>query len=496
MFDKTKLIVVVDLGSNSFHMTVTRSHDGQLTVIDSLKESVRLAAGVTAEHTLDTVTQKRALECLARFAQRLQNIKHDGIRVVGTNALRQAHQAEDFVALAEKTLGHRIDIISGIEEARLIYAGVYQDHPLPERRNLVIDIGGGSTEFIIGEGPTPRTLESLYMGCVNFTRRFFDAGYSHKRMQQAITAARQELEPIEISFRALGWQHVLGSSGSIRSIEDTLLQLKLSEHGITASGLKKLHQLLAKDDRLPNLSADRRPVFFGGLAILTAAFDALNIEHMEYSNSALREGVLHELLGRQRQNDVRNTTIQHFVQRYAIDKTHAQRVQKTARSFYQQAQINWLLSNDNKELADYLDWAAQLHEIGLAVAHSGYHRHGAYLLRHSDMPGFSIREQKYLALLVNAHRRKIRAEYFKEISSVERPILLKLLLILRISVLLHRNRLDNFLPDLKISAHLQGITLSIAEKWLQEHPLTLADIQEEQKHWSNNGFELLLKTQL
>jgi exopolyphosphatase/guanosine-5'-triphosphate,3'-diphosphate pyrophosphatase len=491
------LLAAIDLGSNSFHMTVARVKDGQMLVIDALKEMVRLASGITADHDIEESTATRALACLQRFGQRIHDIPGRNIRAIGTNAFRRAGRAKKFLAAAEKALGSPIQVISGIEEARLIYLGVQTCYPLPGQKKLVVDIGGGSTELIIGRDHLPGKMESLYMGCVGFSLEHFpDGKITAKRFTRAVLAARQELEPIASGFRKAGWEIALGSSGTVRSIADNCIALKLDERGITLTALHKLCELLLAaghidDAGLPALPAERAPVFAGGLAILIAIFEALEIPHMIASTCALREGILYELVGRLDQRDIRGRTIDHLCQRYQIDRPHAERVAQTALRLLDSVRTVWGL--EGPEDHALLGWAAQLHEIGLTISHSRYHRHSGYLVENSDLPGFTREEQNLLAALVRMHRRKPRKEYCQGIEGDDENRLLRLATLLRLAVVLHRSRLQQALPEISVKAALNALALSFPSGWLETHPLTEADLQQEAEYLQTIGIELKIK---
>lgn len=499
MFNKkdSDLLAAIDLGSNSFHMTVARMKDGQMHVIDAIKEMVRLASGVTADHDIEESTAGRALACLQRFGQRIHDIPEKNIRAIGTNAFRRAGRAKKFLAAAEKALGCPIQVISGIEEARLIYLGVQTCYPLPGLKKLVVDIGGGSTELIIGRDHVPGKMDSLYMGCVGFSLEYFpDGKITPKRFTRAVLAARQELEPVKNNYRKAGWEIAIGSSGTIRSIADNCIALKLDERGITLSALNYLREHLLAAGHigsagLPELPAERAPVFAGGLAILTAVFEALEIPHMISSTCALREGILYELTGRMDQRDIRGRTIDHLCQRYQADTAHAERIRRTALKLLESVHAGWAL--ENPEDAVLLGWAAQLHEIGLAISHSRYHHHSGYLVENSDLPGFTREEQKLLAALVRLHRRKPRREYYEEVKAGECERLLRLAALLRLSAVLHRSRLQQQLPDISVEAGTHSLTLSFPPGWLESHPLTEADLRREADYLQAIGIELYAK---
>ena len=305
----------VDLGSNSFHMVVGRHTDGQITIVDRLREMVRLAAGLDPHGRLSKEATDRALGALARFGQRLRDMRAQSVRVVGTNTLRKAKRKAGFLERARETLGHPIEIISGIEEARLIYAGVTQTMPLEPGRRLVVDIGGGSTECIIGEGYEPRILESLYMGCVALSAQHFpDGRMTDKRFERAIVACEVELEPLQVPFRGIGWEHAAGSSGSVRAVAEAIRELDASATAITREGLAELTDHLVragniKSAGLSSITEERAPVFPGGLAVLTAVFNALEVESMRVADGALREGLLYDMIGRLTDEDARASSV-------------------------------------------------------------------------------------------------------------------------------------------------------------------------------------------
>ncbi|OHC82369.1 MAG: exopolyphosphatase, partial [Sideroxydans sp. RIFOXYB12_FULL_59_6] len=403
------LLAAVDLGSNSFRLQVARVENDQLYMLDGLREAVRLASGITADKRLDQASQKRALECLQRFGERLRGLPREAVRAVGTNSLRVAKNAPEFLKQAEAALGFPIEVIAGREEARLIYMGVAQGLPQDEERRMVMDIGGGSTEFIIGEGLQPLHLESLYMGCVSYSARFFpDGKVSKTSLKQAEVAARNELQAIVSEYAKSHWSVALGSSGTARVLCDVLEQNGYSASGITRDGLELLRaKLLEVGDvaklELPGMKTDRVPVFAGGFAIMYAAFCELGIELMRPALGALREGVLYDLLGRFTHNDMREATVQQFKRRYHVDQAQTERVGKLA------AQLAQAFADDHvdEEEMQLLAWACDLHEIGISVAHSGYHKHSAYILANADMPGFSRKAQQNLSLLALSHRGKL-----------------------------------------------------------------------------------------
>ena len=489
------VLAAVDLGSNSFHMVVARYTHGQLVIIDRLREMVRLAAGVAENGRIDKEAAARALACLQRFGQRLRDMRADSVRVVGTNALRLAHRKQAFLERAREALGHPIEIISGMEEARLIYAGVAHTMPSEPGKRLVVDIGGGSTELIIGEGLAPLDLESLQMGCVSLSERFFrDGKISAKRMAGARLAARLELEPVQAAFRRRGWDRSAGSSGTVRAIGEAIRELDNQALLITPAGLERAISYLVeaghvRELKLAALTEDRRPVFPGGLAILAEIFAGLSLKEMRIADGAMREGLLYDMVGRYTDEDARDRTVRGMQQRYHVDFAQAERVEATSLNFLEQTAEAWKLQGDPAaELA--LKWASRLHEIGLDVSHSGYHRHGAYLLENADMPGFSREEQRLLARTVGGHRRKLALEGLEELVPPWDRTAVHLIIILRLAVLLHRGRSPEALPPITLAAGSKSLEAHFPARWLKDHPLTSADLQQEVDYLRAAGVRL------
>jgi len=487
-------LAAVDLGSNSFHMVVARVVRGQPVVVDRLREQVRLAAGLDGDGFLDASAARRAVECLQRFGQRIRNQRNVGVRAVATNTLREARNAEDVRARSEEALGYPIEVISGREEARLIYLGVcHTTAPAPGPR-LVVDIGGGSTECILGEAFDPTLVDSLYMGCVRYSQRFFGKGtITKKRMEKAMVAGRLEMRTVAARMKGRELNSVVGASGTIRACADVLRENGWSEHGISRDGLARLRQALVdigntEDLNLPGLKPERAPVFPGGIAVLSSVFDALELETMTPSSGALREGVLYDLLGRYRHEDVRDRTIQTFCDRYHVDLGHARRVEATALGFLDQVREAWQL--DREPSRRFLSWAARLHEVGLAVAYSGHHRHGAYLVENSDMPGFSRDDQRLLATLVRGHRRKLRPGYFRDLTARQRHHAIHLAVLLRLAVRFRRGRRDRALPGITLKAKPGALRLKLPDDWVEEHPLTREDLANEAHYWRAIGLKL------
>lgn len=482
----------VDLGSNSFHLLVARREHGELRFIDRIKEMVRLGGGLDEAGYLDQETQHRALECLARFDQRLRGIPDSNIRAVGTQTFRRMRQANAFLMIAETALGCPVDIIGGREEARLIYLGVSQGVSGHQERRLVMDIGGGSTELVIGEGQEPLEMESLQFGCVSSTRWYFGSGkISQRKWEKALRAVRAELQELEVRYRRIGWETAIGSSGTIRAAASICAARGWCEEGITARALARLvTEVLScqavSELQLSGLSERRQAVFIGGLAVLSAAFDALGIDHLKVSPYALREGVLHDLLGRLEHRDPRAKTVQAFVARYAVDPDQLRRVRGLAAEALRQVASD--LSAES--LADLLGWAADLHETGLSVSHSGYQRHSGYLVGESDMAGFSQQEQLFLATLVRYHRRSIPDGYAADLPPRLHEPLRVLLYCLRLACILSRTREDEALPEFRIHRHGRRLIQHFDARWAMSHPLTMADLEHERVQAGIIGLDL------
>lgn len=489
-----ELLAAVDLGSNSFRLQVARVVDDQIYPLDGLKETVRLAAGLGQGKLLDGPSQLRAIEALSRFNERLRGFAPDQVRAVATNTLRVAKNAPQFLPQAEAALGFPIEVIAGREEARLIYVGVAHTLPDPGSQQLVVDIGGGSTEFIIGRSFEPKALESLYMGCVAFSLRYFPDGRMDKKsLREAELAARRELETIEHDFRSLGWDEAVGSSGTARALLDIMELNGWCQGALTREGMEKLRAMLLRIgdvNRLgiPGFKSERLPVLAGGFAIMSAVFDAFGIERMGFSEGALRLGVLYDLLGRYHHQDLRDATVLQFMRRYQVDNRQAARVLATATRLLRDLQPS--IADDHPDLR-LLSWAAQLHEIGISVAHAGYHKHSAYIVGNADMPGFSRMDQSRLARIVLAHRGKLEKVYSASADARDWP----LIFCLRLAALLHRSREDFTEMPLRLERVAQGYVLHAQAEWLSDSPLTAASLHEEQRLWASVGTELKLRTQ-
>ncbi|MEM7355707.1 MAG: Ppx/GppA phosphatase family protein [Acidobacteriota bacterium] len=491
------ILAAVDLGSNSFRMVIARLVKDELRPLDRLREGVRLAECLDHRQRLTAEGKNRALSCLLKFGQRLRDFPDGNVRAVGTNTLRKARNTAEFLDQAETALGHPIEVVSGQEEARLIFLGA--SHSLagnnPTRR-LVVDIGGGSTECIVGEAFEPIRAESLYMGCVGYTLAHFPGGkITRKRMRRAVTAAPLELRPGASDFRYVGWDQCAGASGTIHAVAEILRQNGWSDRDITRDGLETLRQTILATDHVDNLvlkglKTDRAKVLPGGVAILSAIFESLEIDRMTVASGAMREGVLYDLLGRIRHEDARDRTIQRFIKQYDVDVPQTRRVQATALRCLDQVAGAWDLDRESSQA--FLSWSASLHEIGLGIAHGGFHKHSAYLVDNSDMPGFSVQDQKILSLLVRGVRRKFPKALFAELPAGAAQTALRLCLLLRLACLLNRSRSQRTLPELTLAVSKRKLILTFPDGWLARHPLTEADLEQEKIYLKTAGIKLRL----
>ena len=486
-------LAAVDLGSNSFHLLVGRIVDGQIYPLDTLREQTQLGAGLTADKRLDRASQARALEVLAQFRERLRGLPRDAVRAVGTNALRIAKNSAAFLREARETLGFPIEVIAGREEARLIYLGVAHALPPAENRRLVVDIGGGSTELIVGQGLKPKLMESLYMGCVSWSQRHFPEGRIDKKsLKAAVLEARQELAAVSRSYIRSGWQEAVGSSGTARSIEGILVENRYAANGITREGLERMWDLLVdagrvEPDRIPGLKAARASVLPGGFAIMYAIFEELDIAQMTVSEAALRHGVLYDLLGRVMHHDMREATVAQFMRRYNVDAAQAARVRDLAIRIYDQ--LSGRVASEDDPDRMLLDWAARLAEVGLSIAHAQYHRHSAYVLSNADMPGFSRVEQQRLARIVLAHRGKLEKVRGDGIENGD----WNLVFALRIASTLLRRRTGVRLPAFRAISGDARYSLELPKSWLARNALSAAALESEARQWEAVGRQFAVR---
>jgi len=494
---QSEIIAAVDLGSNSFHMIVGELRHGQLAILDRIRETVRLAEGLSASGDLSDEARQRSLECLSRFGERLRNMHASCVRAAGTSTIRLAREDTSFMSEAEALLGHPIEVISGIEEARLVYKGVTHSLPPTDGMRLVVDIGGGSTEIILGEAAVPRALESLHLGCVSMSERFFPGGrITTEGFAAARMAARLELRPVKSYFRNVQELESIGASGTIRATERVAQALGLEDTGLTLAAIESMiDKVLTFESTsklsLQGLSERRAQVWPGGLAILAELFIALRIRHMGVSDGALREGLLYDLLGRLQHEDARERTVQSMASRYNVDAEQAQRVARSAAELLDDCAVAWGLESELAALG--LDWAARLHEIGLDISHNGYQRHGAYIAEYADMPGFPRAEQRFLAFLIGSQRDAIDTARLAQLPRSWRQPALRLAALLRLAVLLNRSRNPVPHPPAEVEAADETLAIHFDPEWLALNPLTIADLDRERAYLADVGYRLELR---
>lgn len=492
-------LAAVDLGSNSFRLIVGRVNfspvGDQILPIDQIKETVRLAAGLNENGLLTEEAQERALAALHRFGERLRAFHPDRVRAVATNTFRVARNANEFLARAKEALGFPIEVIAGREEARLIYLGAAHSLPVDDRPRLVIDIGGGSTECIVGTNYESTLLESIPLGCVSLTQRFFPGGnVDREAFQKARLLCRDAISPLVERYRSAGWHTAIGTSGSAKAL-CAVTQTDFGEDMLSAERLAELESILLKAGhvdrvRLEGLKPDRRPVIAGGLAMMSALFQELGIQSLAYCDGALREGVLYDLLGRSSGEDMRAVTVAQMVRRHRLDARHGDAVAALAIRFYDD--ITTEVDPQTKSVRRLsLQWAAQLSEVGLSIGHDDHHKHGAYILEHCDMPGFSEAEQRDLATMVLAqcggltklnNRLHCQDDWLRVLS-------------LRLAVIFHRRRDGVLPPEVRVRIKPAGARIDLAAPWLEEHPLTRQSLEHESLEWTRAGpWELSLRS--
>jgi exopolyphosphatase / guanosine-5'-triphosphate,3'-diphosphate pyrophosphatase len=485
-----RLLAAVDLGSNSFRLLVGRieSHElgDQVMPIDSLKESVRLAAGLGKDGLLDEASQQRAFTALQRFGERLRSFRPEAVRAVATNTLRVAHNAREVLSQAEKTLGFPIQVIAGQEEARLIYVGAAHALPVDGVNRLVVDIGGGSTECIVGRDYHAALLESANVGCVSLSQQFFKEGQVNaENFAHALYTARAILAPIALKYRQHGWGYAVGTSGTAKALTQAV-QSSFATDILTREHLSRFTELLIKAGhvdrvRIEGLKPERRPVLAGGLAALCAVFDELGVDSMRYCNGALRQGVLYDLMGRSAGADMREITVVQLVARYNVDEQHGAVLAETARALF--AQLARAPEAEITRRSQLLSWSARLAEIGMTISHEDFHKHSAYILQNSDMPGFARDEQSQMASLALGQTGGLR----KLRSVISEPIDWLMVLCLRLASILHRRRdhEEGQLPTLTLKR--ERVRITVTRDWADAHALSDESLGAEAEAWSELG---------
>lgn len=497
METSSALYAVVDLGSNSFHMLITRQLADSVQVVDRVKRKVRLAAGLDSNNILSEQAIAKGLECLSFFAERLQDIPKSNIRIVATATLRLAENRADFIAQAELILGHRISLLSGIAEAEYIYLGVAHTNCSADKR-LVLDIGGASTELIVGHGFTIKKAHSLNMGCVTFNQQYFPKGtLTADNFSRAIAAAELAIKTVKAEFCDIGWQCVLGGSGTMQALAEILIY----QHKPTVISLNFLYQVQTELQTFDNiscinlagLSSERSPVIASGLAILIALFKQFAIEKLTLSSGALREGLLYEMLPDSHTINIRQRTISALSQRFHVDQQHAQSIKQQVSIIFTQLKNTWDLPNDNA--FEILQASCDLHEIGLLLEYKYHQRHSAYILKHADLAGFSQSDRQLLVAFVSLYKGDINQALIKQQASIGADYAMKLLIILRLAVILCRRRKDDKLPSYQITANDKSLNLFLPSAWLKQHALISDELKQENIHLVRLGYALNIKCQ-
>jgi exopolyphosphatase/guanosine-5'-triphosphate,3'-diphosphate pyrophosphatase len=491
------LLAAVDLGSNSFRLEIGRFDQGQINRTEYLKETVRQGNGLDVDRNLTLEAMQRGWDCLARFAERLADFKKIQVRAVATQTLREARNRDEFLSKAHEILGFPIDVISGKEEARLIYQGVAHLLPQSDERRLVVDIGGRSTEIIVGKGLEALHMESYRVGSVAWSMKYFQDGqFTARAFESAEIAAKAILDEATDSYRADGWDVAYGSSGTIGAVSDVLSAAGWAPGLITRAGLDWLVDRLIKAQsadriKIDGMKEDRRAVIGGGVSVLRAVFDLLDIQHMQVAAGALRHGVLYDLLERDEgPSDLRSTSVNRLANKFGSDTVQAQRVSKVSQQLFSMLSKDQPAAETNSFLRK-LQWAAQLHEIGSQISHSDYHKHGAYILGNTDAPGFALPELHRLSLLVLGHRGKLR----KLEADFEDRFFIQQLLSLRIAVILCHARRDPDLQGLQIEAGSEPARLFVLNYrpgWDTAFPQSAHLLREEILAWQKTPWTLIL----
>lgn len=496
---QSQTVAVVDLGSNSFHLVLARIINKDVQILLKEKIKVRLAKGLNDDLVLDEESIQRGLKTLNIFAHTLDGFHPDDVNIIATYTLRVAKNAKDFFRRAKKILPYPINVVAGQEEARLIYQGVAHSMHFTDKR-LVIDIGGGSTELIIGQGFEPLALTSRNVGCVNLSKQFFkDGNISKKQFKKAFLKVEQEVQPITKGYKKIGWQQCIGTSGTISALTEIAIANGFCEQHLSRGGLEKIKNLLLSFDHINDISLlgltdDRRPVVVSGLVVLIAIFDMLNIESIEYCDKALREGALYEMEERMQHKDIRQRSVDSLITRLSVDTEHADRVAQTCKVLYRQLKKFWPLNQVN-DAKLFLIWAAKLHEIGLHINSSSVHRHSAYIVANSPLPGFNQESQLLLTTLLRFHRKKIKPDELPEFSLFQQNDVIRLIVLFRLAVLLNQKRQNNFLPDLQVNAKDCNLELNFAKGWLLDKDLFNSVIDVEQQQIAKLGINLIVNDQ-
>ncbi len=493
------LYAAIDLGSNSFRLEIGQMDAGQLRRVEYIKETVRQGNGLDAERNLTQEAMERGWDCLARFGERLAGFRPSHVRAVATQTLREARNRDVFLAKAKRILGFPIEVIAGKEEARLIYLGVSHLLPQSPERRLVVDIGGRSTEMILGQQENASTLESYRVGSVAWSMKFFPEGaWTLSSFKSAEIAAKAVLDEAQVLFNRSHWDTCYGASGTVGAVADVLTAAGWPEEKITREGLSWLKDRLIKAQspdnlRLDGVKEDRKPVIGGGLAVLQAVFDLLQIDEMQVAQGALRHGALYDLIEREGTQDVRSAMVEWLAQRFGTDKSQADRVSKTAQSLLQallpaSAEV---APEERQRYLKKLNWACQLHETGMRISHSDYHKHGAYILDNTDLQGFTLDELHRLSQLVLGHRGKLR----KLELALDDIRFVQQLMALRLAVIFCHARRDPDLTglDIQCDALRRIVSLKVSAAWAEGWPQTAHLLREESNAWQKTDWAFQLQ---
>ncbi len=495
-----ELYATIDLGSNSFHMLTAAVEHDEIKILDSISDKVMLAEGLSKKNGIHPDAMQRGLECIQRFSQRITQIPKENIRIVGTNTLRAAINSDIYVAELEKLLGDiPIEVVTGIEEARLIYLGVNHSWCSlnNQSKNLVLDIGGGSTEIILGKSFKLKQAESLRMGCVAYRRFFPNDEICKAHFNKAVKAAKYELSSIQEVFDNQNWLDVIGSAGTFKAIEQILIANQLSDEGITKKSLKQLKKIILNFNSMHTLDIsglknNRHTTIVPGVAIALAIFQTFDIDRMFISRGGLREGILYDLLGRLTQEDIRQRSIEAIAHRYKVSSHSSQLMTNTCLKL-----LNHYKSHTDtlkKPQRDFLLWAAQACRIGLAINHSQYNIHSAYLIKHSELSGFSIKQKNILACIVKNHRRKIHLKEFDtlNLSKPEKTQFIQVIFLLRLTSIITQNGNTNQCNSLQLEFSEQSFRIFATNKWLEKHTLIKHALNIEKRYWKKAGFSFEL----
>jgi len=483
------LLAAVDLGSNSFRLEIAAAAGTHVERQGYWKETVRLAAGLGPDQRLSARAIQSACACLARMNERMRGLPTEQVRAVGTQTLRQALNSNDFLVEAQSALGYPIEIIAGREEARLVFEGCMHSLPSSDRRRLVVDIGGASSEVIVGRGFAAERAESFQVGCVNMTLRHFgDNIIDRVRMRRAIVACAAEFEEATPDFNSAQWEEAFGSSGTIGAVSAILRAEGWSDGTITAAGLLRLRQALldfgdVRRVRFESVKADRAEVLAGGVAVLSAVFETFGLHQMQTAKGALRLGLLYDLLGRRESRDIRDATVERIQDRFGVDRLHAEQVAVVAQQFF-----GAIAPEAGEEQRKRLRWASQLHEVGAAISRNDYHKHSSYLIEHADLAGFSTSDQHFVATLALAQRGNLR----KVVLALNDADQAARILALRLAVVICHARRSVELPRWTLRFG-RTIEFGLGGDWLAAHPLTRHLLDEEAQYWERIGFRFALK---